>query len=273
LSNFINLTNQRFSRLVVKERINRGRKEIEWLCLCDCGNTAIVLDSNLRTGQTTSCGCVVKQGKELTGLKFERLVVLKRHHQNKESDWFWECLCDCGNKVITKGTTLTQGKVKSCGCYHKDKITTHSMWKTPLYKIYRGIKSRCLQPLATGYSNYGGRGITVCDEWKMDPASFFKWAKENRYEEGLTIERIDNNGPYSPENCKWIPLKEQANNKRTSHIITFNGETKTVAQWATYLNIPRYILYNRINNYGWTDERALTTPVGERKKGERKSYG
>jgi hypothetical protein len=123
------------------------------------------------------------------------------------------------------------------------------------------MKRRCFNPKAIGYHNYGGRGITICDEW-MTFSTFYEWSIASGYAEGLTIERIDNDGNYSPDNCKWVTRQEQANNRRTNRPITFNGVTKNLGQWAVGLGISKGALTQRIDKYHWSIEDALTIPPG-----------
>ena len=130
-----------------------------------------------------------------------------------------------------------------------------------LYPIWSGMKDRCLNKNNKRYSSYGGRGIEVCKEWQQSFRAFLRWAMANGYEEGLSIDRIDNDGNYCPENCRWATAKEQANNKRWNHLITYNGKTQTMKEWAEELGIKLSTLSQRINSYRWSDEKALTTPV------------
>ena len=123
------------------------------------------------------------------------------------------------------------------------------------------MKSRCDNPNNSRYKNYGGRGITVCNEWKDNFIKFYEWAKANGYNQSLTLDRVDVNGDYEPTNCKWSTPKEQANNRTNNHLVPFNGEILTISQWAAKLNINRDVLYHRIITRKWSIERALTTPV------------
>ena len=190
---------------------------------------------------------------DLTGRRFGRLVVLNRE-KSKNGKTCWLCQCDCGNKKIIKTTHLISKNTISCGCYrtekHKKSITLfkkkHGLSKDRIYKILNGIKQRCLNKNSKIYKNYGGRGITICDEWKNDFMAFYKWSMENGYKDDLTIDRIDNNGNYEPSNCRWVTAKEQANNTRHNHFIEFNGEKYTISQWADFLKINRNIIDKRI---------------------------
>lgn len=135
-------------------------------------------------------------------------------------------------------------------------------WKseTPLYHIWEGIKERCLNHKAKNYYFYGGRGISVCESWVNSFSEFEKWAVENGYKDGLTIDREDNDGDYCPENCKWVTQKEQARNRRTNLRITYNGETLCIAEWAERYYLPYHVLVYRVHQ-NWDFEKALTTPV------------
>jgi len=132
--------------------------------------------------------------------------------------------------------------------------------QTRLYRIWSNMKQRCNNPLNPYYQKYGGRGIDVCDEWQSDFPTFAKWAKDNGYTDDLTIDRIDVNKGYSPENCRFASMDIQANNTTRNHHIAFNGQTKTMSEWANEFGIKYSTLRSRINLLGWDIERALTTP-------------
>lgn len=160
--------------------------------------------------------------KCLKGQRFGRLVVLEQDGRDKNRNIKWKCRCDCGNIKTVLSGHLVSGRTKSCGCYMNEariiNNTTHGMSKTPLYNAWRGMLSRCLLKTSMSYKNYGGRGITVCDEWKDDFQSFYDYVSQLPHfgEKGYSLDRINNNGNYEPGNVKWSTRKEQANNRRTS---------------------------------------------------------
>lgn len=156
---------------------------------------------------------------ELVGRKFNRLTVIDYSHSDNGAVWL--CKCDCGGFITVKGKDLKSGKTKSCGCFHRDCASklgkskeTHGKSNTRLYYIWRAMKERCLNENSSAYKWYGGRGITVCDEWKLDFKAFYRWAMSHGYEEHLTLDRIDNESGYSPNNCQWTTMKEQSRNRR-----------------------------------------------------------
>lgn len=195
------------------------------------------------------------------GDRFERLQVVR---QTKATNGYtaFVCLCDCGNETIATAHQLKSKKKMSCGCYHREMVvanaTKHGMSRSRIYKVWIGIKGRCLNPNKKAYKWYGGRGIVICDEW-LRFENFYQWAMSNGYKNNLTIERILNDGPYSPENCKFILNSEQSKNRRDLYWITYNGETRTLSGWAMKLGMYRKTLSIRLAR--WSKERAFTEPV------------
>ena len=201
---------------------------------------------------------------DLTGMKFTYLTVLEKD-LSKKNGTYWICMCDCGNIKSVRSDHLRKNLVKSCGCYNSkvssENHSTHHNTRTRLYTIWSSMKGRCNNPNNDAYPNYGGRGIKVCDEWNDSYESFKNWADSSGYTEELTIDRIDNDGNYCPENCKWSTYSEQANNRRSSNVIYIGLSKGTLSQWLSVYGMPRGVFYSRINA-GWSVESAITTPVG-----------
>lgn len=165
---------------------------------------------------------------DLTGQRFGAVVVLHREANSSRNETMWRCRCDCGNEFTTRARSLRSGETLSCGCLgkkHHEEAAKKANTKhgaaphrgyTKLYNIWLRMKGRCNRPTATSYQYYGGRGICVCDEWQNDFAAFRDWAMSHGYQEGLSIDRIDPDGNYCPENCRWITMAEQQRNKRNS---------------------------------------------------------
>lgn len=193
-----------------------------------------------------------------SGQRFGYLTVLERVPDiNGETAWL--CQCICGNTKVVKRRNLTRGYTKSCGCRAFESKKTHGMRGTRLYGIWSRMKRRCLNPKDDHYRNYGARGIGICIEWlAFEP--FKDWALSNGYEENLTIDRIDVNGNYCPENCRWVDIKTQENNKRNNHLIEYDGQTHNLTEWAELIGIERHVLYQRLRK-GWSIEKALSTPL------------
>lgn len=201
---------------------------------------------------------------DLTGERYERLVVIKKVGVSKDGQKTYLCKCDCGNVKIIKSGNLRSGKTKSCGCYNSDKVkmrnkhnSKHGGCGSRLYSIWIDMRARCKYEKAINWHLYGGRGIKVCKDWDNDFESFRKWALSNGYESGLQLDRVDNDGNYEPDNCKWSSRSEQGNNRRTCKYITINGVTKTVSEWCDESGVKRSTAYNRIKR-GWDGERAVT---------------
>lgn len=202
--------------------------------------------------------------KDLTGQRFGMLTVIKMSDIRKHRYVCWECRCDCGNTTVVIGTHLTSGNTRSCGRHaatgKNNGNYEHGLFDNELYKRWQSVKTRCYNPNSNSYPNYGGRGIKVCEEWKGSFEAFYEWAMENGYEKGLQIDRVDNDGNYEPSNCRWITSKENYNNRRTSHYVTIEDETKTIAQWCEIYKIKDNVVRARISR-GWDKVKAITTPV------------
>lgn len=190
----------------------------------------------------------------IVGQKFGKLLVVEKTNEKAKNngEYKYKCVCDCGKEILVRGSHLKQGNSTSCGCSRlRKKIKENHR----LYIIYSGMKARCKNIKNNAYKNYGGRGIKICNEWDTDFNAFVKWALENGYQNNLTLDRINNNGNYEPSNCRWSTKIEQANNMRTNRPITYNNETKTIAQWARILKRSPQSLRYRI--YHWGVEKAF----------------
>lgn len=200
---------------------------------------------------------------EISGQKFGRLTVTERVENNRHGQSQWKCVCDCGNVVIANGHKLVSGHTQSCGCYQKDAARfsnkKHGDSDHRLYDCWSKMKGRCSNPNDKSYIHYGGRGIQVCDEWNRYE-SFRNWALSHGYRDDLTIDRIDVNGNYCPENCRWATKSEQANNKRSNRFVEYCGEVHTIAEWASKLDMSYDALQLRLSR-NWTIEKAFNTPV------------
>ena len=192
--------------------------------------------------------------ENLVGMKFGKLTVIGFCYMGSKGHSYWLCQCECGNYKVVRGSHLKSGNVKTCGCIAPRK--THGMSKTRIYNIWSKMLQRCYLKSNHAYSRYGGRGIIVCKEWhKFEP--FYDWSIKHGYSGSLSIDRINNDGNYEPSNCRWATPKQQANNTRKNRLITFDGRTKTMIQWAREKGIKQSTLSMRINKYGWSVEKAL----------------
>ena len=197
---------------------------------------------------------------DLKGKKFYNMEVISFAGINDKGRSTWLCRCDCGNEKIVVGSELKRGKVKSCGCRN---TTINGLYQDRLYRIHHLMICRCYTKSTTSYERYGGRGITVCDEWRNKEngfLNFYKWSMENGYSENLTIDRIDNDGNYEPANCRWVDRMEQANNTSRNVYIEYQGLKKTISEWSRYLGIDRRTLDKRLRK-GWGIEKAFSKPV------------
>lgn len=203
--------------------------------------------------------------KDITGNKYGRLTAVKRYGSTKDSHPIWLFRCECGNSHIARKNAVTTGLTSSCGkCLPKNPpiIKTHDMSNTRIYRIWASMKNRCKKQCISHRSRYYDRGIKVCDEWQcFEP--FYEWAITNGYKEDLTIDRIDNNKGYSPDNCRWTTPFMQARNKRNNVFVPYKGETHCLADWEKITGIDQRILGHRLK-VGDRDD-VLFRPVGAKK--------
>ena len=167
----------------------------------------------------------MSEAKNLIGQKFNRLTVVERAENYtiaKQVHSAWLCVCDCGNTITVRASSLRSNHTKSCGCFNKEvrieRETKHGKSESKIYDVWGTMKQRCYNPNNKSYGYYGGRGITICNEWVHDFQAFYDWAMANGYSENLSIDRIDNDKGYSPDNCRWVTAKQQANNRRNNQI-------------------------------------------------------
>ena len=201
---------------------------------------------------------------DLTGQRFGRLTVIGLADTNTRKT-YWVCQCDCGKLKNVRSDSLLSGAIRSCGCMKKEqdkknlintnmKKTQEAGFKrgnTRLYIIWRNMVKRCCDVHDARYHRYGGRGIAVCDEWREDFIAFHNWAMENGYSEDLTIDRIDNDGNYYPDNCRWSTAEEQARNRSTNIKITIGNATKTLTEWCEIFEVDYKTVLSRYNRKGF----------------------
>jgi hypothetical protein len=205
---------------------------------------------------------------DLVGKRFERLLVVCLKMKGKSK--YWNCVCDCGNITVVTTSHLISGHTVSCGCRSKENRDKRNfkhglcLKSRRLYRIFHAMKLRCFDKKHRNYSDYGERGITVCSEWENNIESFFEWALANGYDDTKSIDRIDNDKGYSPDNCRWATNAEQARNKRDNVYLTINGEKHVLSDWARIKSIDRSTLANRIKK-GWDIDKALNTPARNKK--------
>lgn len=204
---------------------------------------------------------------DLTGQRYGRLTVVGPYVNKR-----WTCRCDCGNvKEVFQGS-LRRGWTKSCGCLNSEMTAkrnrkhglTKQNQKPAEFTVWVLMRTRCQDPDASSYPHYGGRGITVCERWASSFEAFMK-DMGPRPSESHQLDRIDNNGPYSPENCRWTDKVTQMNNTRVNHLLTLDGTTRTIANWSRATGIRPETIRQRISKLGWDVERALTTPPRQRR--------
>lgn len=191
--------------------------------------------------------------KDLTNQRFGRQVAIEPCGKNKYGNILWLCKCDCGNEHIVASGKLVQGKSRSCGCLARDihisQLQTHGITtngKPRTFIIWNGMKARCLNPKSYSYKSYGGRGISICEEW-LTFENFHNWAINNGYEDNLEIDRIDNNGNYCPENCRWVTKKFNRTHQRKARYLKIFGLELNISQWCMEVKMSKSTAYKLLS--------------------------
>lgn len=260
----IDMVGQKFGRLsIIKDAGKNKRGSALWLCKCDCGKELVAVGVQIRSGNTKSCGCLQQDEmrkfvKDLTGEVFGRLTVMSRE-PNKNERVRWLCLCSCGKTKIISTHSLRSGRTKSCGCIQKEGVhRTHGLSKTHKgYKVWSNMKARCDNIKCKEYVYYGGRGISYTSKWETFEG--FWEDMGHTWKEGLSIDRIDVNGNYCKENCRWVSQLQQANNRRNNRMITCMGRTQSLADWCRECRLN----YDRTKRR-WRDPKLVLEDILER---------
>lgn len=208
-----------------------------------------------------------RQATNLKGQRFGRLLVVGPI-EVRRSYVYWHAKCECGKDVEIRSSHLLDGSTQSCGCWRKERgasqSTVHGLYRSRIYKIWAGIKSRCNNPNDLGYRNYGGRGVTICQKWNDSFVAFnADVAMLAGYNDpSLSLDRINNDGNYEPSNVRWATNAQQRRNSRQNHMLTHKGKTQCLVDWAIECGLTHTLLSQRLK-MGWELERALITPIGK----------
>jgi hypothetical protein len=250
----LDFTGKKLGKLTVIEDTGKRSEhgKIIWRCKCDCGNEVLRRGSTLSEGDKLSCGCVTAYA-DFRNRRFGKLLVIREGDKIRASR-AWVCKCDCGKEITVKSGSLKIGHTKSCGCIKRDAAKYCYM---RFYNTWTGMLSRCYSKKNIGYKNYGGRGISVCKAWREDYMAFHNWALK-RWKEGHTLDRRNNDGNYTPYNCRYATPKQQQNNRRVNRRIRIRKSTKTLAQWVEHYGLTTNLVYSRVYR-GWDIVTALTT--------------
>ncbi len=262
----LKLIGERFGKLVVKAEHDKRNKQgqIHWICQCDCGNTVVALGTSLKEGRKKSCGCILRTNRtpDLTGRRLGKFTIIEKVEKQSGRNVSWLCMCDCGNTVIARGTRLNSGKLPRCSCLVSNSSTRKSIGKSKsihgqsrskIYFTWNSMLMRCCNHKSQYYAIYGGRGITVCERWRI-----FENFRDDMGErpKGKSLDRIDNDGPYSPENCRWATKQEQSENRRCTRWITVDGRDVTLRTAAKITGVSYRTILRRVSK-GLPNEEVL----------------
>lgn len=262
--NFKDLTGQKYNNLLVLSYHRKSNGGILWNCKCDCGNNTTASSYELTHSKKKSCGCLIRKCRvslDFVGYENEDIIVIALSDKKSGKEPLWEYKCKHCGKI----NSSTKGNIKrnqaTCKCIHYSRVSeSESMIgrNTKIYQIWCGMKTRCFNEKDSAYKYYGGRGVTICEEWKNNFELFYNWSLQNGYEDGLSIERKNVNENYCPENCCWIAKEEQARNKTNTLYIEINGEKKRLKEWCKIYNVNYKTVYQKIFKYGKEPIKALT---------------
>lgn len=273
----LDLSGQRFGKLVAKEHMPGSRREIaRWRCLCDCGTFVAVHQYNLRKGRTRSCGCLIGETPagnraNIAGQVFGRLTAVAFAGRNSRQG-LWRCRCECGGQATTTVTKLRSGHTTSCGCFKNEGIASRARkdglfvgGRHRLFDTYHKMVARCTNPNDAAYEDYGGRGISVCDRWlkgEGQKTGFSLFLKDMgpRPSSRYSLDRRENNGNYEPANCRWATAKQQARNRRSNRLVDCDGRKLALSEFCDRKGL-RFNLVNGRIGRGWSFERAISQPV------------
>lgn len=261
MGKLIDLTGKTFGYYTVIGRSDKKGHCAYWNCRCICGNEKSVQSQALLSGLTRSCGCKTGELSSKTdqyiGKRFGRVTVVS-YYDSFKGHGRYKCICDCGNERLYIGTELKRTQNPACFECKLSNTYKHGMTGTKIHNTWLNMLQRCENPNSTSFHLYGERGIKVCDEWH-DFQIFYKWASENGYKETLSIDRIDVNGNYEPDNCRWATIEQQANNKRTTRYVEYNGKNQSLSIWCKELGLKYKLIYGRLRK-GWSVKDAFEIP-------------
>ena len=267
MGKLVDLTGKRLGRLVVLCRSGTD-SPVRWDVMCDCGCITSVAASSLGSGNTRSCGCLkretissIKRKTIPVGTKYGMLTVVSECGVNKHNKLIFSVLCDCGNTSTVTGASLRGGHVKSCGCMEGFRPTRGGLSDTRVYRAWSSMFRRCYNKDNPAYPSYGGRGIVVCERWKSLDAFIEDMGEPSEYD---CIDRIDNDGDYTPENCRWATYTEQNNNRRNNRIVTVLGQPMTFINACRSVGVNEDVMRHRIMSvYGNVNNWPESIEIGE----------